>query len=105
MNSQIKKYFSLFFLFLFLFPMVEKEIHALEHKADIHCSATDKHFHSLEHNCSVCDFTNTNTITTPETSSEFIISANDFSFLPFIESSFTSSSFHLLPARAPPIVC
>lgn len=104
MNQQSKKYFSIFFLFLFLFPLAEKEIHALEHKADIHCGATDKHFHSVEHNCSICDFTNTTTTSAPETSSQFIISFQQFSFLPFIESITTANAFHHLPARAPPVV-
>jgi hypothetical protein len=103
MSVQIKKYLSFFLLFLFLFPTIEKQLHALEHNADTHCTATDKHFHSLEHSCSICDYTVTNSNTTPETAFQFIISVQQLTFSPFIENVNSPNSFQHLPARAPPI--
>ncbi len=67
MCKEIKKYLTFVLLFLFLFPMVEKELHALEHSADKHCIANEKHFHELEHHCDICDLN----ITTPFTLSNF----------------------------------
>ncbi|MGZ4053703.1 MAG: hypothetical protein ACXVPY_08135 [Bacteroidia bacterium] len=103
MHSQVKKYVSIFFLFLFLFPTIEKQVHAFEHSADSHCTATDKHFHTLEHSCSICDFTITDSNQAPETEIQFIISANHFSYHPFIESVNIPDAFQNLPSRAPPI--
>lgn len=45
-------------LLLFLFPLAEKGIHDFSHINDTHCISSDKHFHSPEHHCEICDFTN-----------------------------------------------
>lgn len=104
MNVQIKKIFSVFFLILFLFPLMEKGIHDANHLDDAHCIATDKHFHTLEHNCPICDFTVTNHTFTPETSARFIIFVQHFSFVSLNEKINTEKVFHLFPSRAPPVV-
>jgi hypothetical protein len=104
MQKSIYKYFSLFFLLLFLFPLVEKQLHAFQHQSDLHCSATDKHFHSEEHNCSICDFTATDSNTFTESDFTFIISGSVFSYNSFIENVNSVKPFHHLPSRAPPIV-
>ena len=68
----------------------------------------------IEHNAEVgrkiiisgggrCNFTNTNTTSAPQTSSCFTISIQEFLFIPFVESTLTSSAFNHLPARAPPV--
>lgn len=101
--QQVKKYLSLFFLFLFLFPMAEKGIHAFEHQSDLHCSAADKHFHTLEHTCSLCDFTITDSNYPAQNEYSLIISVQQFLFHPFIESVNTPCAFQNIPARAPPV--
>lgn len=103
MQKQLKKYFPFLFLFLFLFPMVEKQVHAFAHHEDIHCSATDKHFHELEHNCSICDFTSTDSNTTTDNHFSFVISEIEFTYNPFTESVSTPFAFLHLPSRAPPV--
>ena len=103
MHKQIKKYFSFFLLFLFLFPIIEKQLHAFEHNADSHCTATDKHFHTPEHSCSICDFTITDSNAAPETKVQFVISSNQFLFHSFTESVNTPTAFQDLPSRAPPV--
>jgi hypothetical protein len=83
--------------------MLEKGIHAFEHKADIHCTATDKHFHKAEHHCAICELTITNSTYLVTTDFQLHISVQHFLFLPFIESINTLDAFQYLPARAPPI--
>src|ERR1700753_3093425 len=100
MHQHIKKYLSFFFLFLFLFPTVEKQLHAFEHRADLHCTSTDKHFHSQEHSCSICDFTITDSNAAPETAVQLVISTQQFSFHPFIESVNSPNAFKDIPSRA-----
>ncbi len=78
-------------------------MHAFEHRADLHCTATDKHFHTLEHSCSICDFTITDSNAAPETDVQFIISVHSFSHQSLIESVNTPTAFQDLPSRAPPI--
>jgi hypothetical protein len=103
MQKQLKKHFSFLFLFLFLFPMVEKQVHAFEHRNEVHCSATDKHFHEQEHNCSICDFTSTDSSTGTENRFSFVISEINYAYNPFIEYVSTPSTFLHLPSRAPPV--
>ncbi len=58
MRSSIKRYLSIFFLFLFVFPYVQKGVHDLEHSSDIHCAdKSSAHFHETSHTCSLCDYT------------------------------------------------
>jgi hypothetical protein len=103
MHSQFKKYLPLFFILLFLFPMVEKGMHDLEHGNDKHCRAKDKHFHELEHNCSVCDHTTVDLSSSLPADFVIIISAKQLLFCPFVESVNTPFAFQYLPARAPPL--
>jgi hypothetical protein len=103
MQKQIKKYLSLFFLVLFLFPMVEKEAHAFLHSTDEHCVASDFHFHKLEHHCAICDFTATDSSTPTNSDYQFVITVNTFLFQPLVQSTHTPGAFQDLPTRAPPI--
>ncbi len=104
MHKQVKKYFPVIFLFLFLFPMVEKEIHALEHSTDVHCSSYDFHFHDLEHNCSICDFTIADSYSKSTIDYQLISSVYPLFFQNCIESIYSTTSFKHLPSRAPPLV-
>ena len=104
MNQQVKKYFSIFLLFLFVFPLVEKEVHSFNHISDLHCFSSNKHLHPLEHNCSICDYTSTNSNANFLTQNKFILSVQNFSFEPFIESIAVQNAINNLPARAPPVV-
>ena len=57
MTSQVRTYFALFTLAIFLFPFVEKELHTIEHADDFHCLETSQsHVHEVQHHCSICDF-------------------------------------------------
>jgi hypothetical protein len=103
MRKEIKKYFSLVLLFLFLFPMVEKEVHAFEHSADEHCSTNEKHFHNLEHHCGICDFTLANSNELTAVYYQFVIPVKLFPFQPLIESIHIPGAFQNLPSRAPPV--
>ena len=104
MNQQVKKYFSIFLLFLFVFPLAEKEVHSIKHISDLHCSSANKHLHPLEHNCSICDYNSTNSNTSPLAQNNFILSVQNFSFVPFAENIPVLSAEYNLPARAPPVV-
>lgn len=56
MLFRLRKYFSIFTLAVFLFPLVVEEVHTYGHRNDFHCTASDTHFHELEHHCTICDY-------------------------------------------------
>ncbi|MDQ3047639.1 MAG: hypothetical protein M3R27_08840 [Bacteroidota bacterium] len=102
--QSIKKYSSILLLFLFLFPLVEKEHHAHEHADEEHCNASDKHFHEMEHNCSICDFTLQKTEEFNEAEFTFVDSYGTLTYTPFFVSENPSFTLYHLPTRAPPSV-
>jgi hypothetical protein len=104
MQQQFKKYLSIFFLFLLLFPLAEKSIHGLEHQKDIHCTAIEKHFHEQEHSCSICDFTLIDSNVFPEKQVAFLIAIQNFSFLPFSQKLNIPHEYSNLPSRGPPTI-
>jgi hypothetical protein len=104
MKETFKKYCSIIFLFLFLFPLVEKEIHAIEHADDVHCSASDKHFHELEHSCSICDYTFSSSADLISPLCFAVDNGKSFVFNPFIVEHVSIEFNYLLPSRAPPVV-
>ena len=104
MHKQVKKYFSFFFLFLFLFPVIEKEMHSFECDTDVHCTASEIHFHNLEHHCGICDFTVTDSNTPANTDYQLINQVHLFLFQQFNESTHINTAFQHLPSRAPPLV-
>ena len=104
MKVLLKNISSILLLFLFLFPLVEKEVHALEHTDDVHCSSVDKHFHEIEHSCSICDYS------VPDSNEPSLV---NFSFRSFSSNFVYEYStkqllavpvFSYLPARAPPVI-
>lgn len=57
MKFGTKKFLSLFLLSTFLFAFSVKGLHDILHAGDDHCHAlTEKHYHSQEHHCGICDF-------------------------------------------------
>lgn len=54
----IRSFLAIFALMLFLFPLAEKEMHALDHHDDEHCAEHElMHLHEKDHVCFICDFT------------------------------------------------
>ncbi len=56
--QKLKPFIAIFTLLVFLFPLAEKGIHDYHHINDKHCASVDKHLHTSEHHCEICDFTN-----------------------------------------------
>lgn len=83
--------------------MVEKLAHSFEHHDELSCSITDKHFHEQEHECSICDFTLTDSNDIPYTDISFVISVQNFSYTEFISGLNTPNTHSNLPSRAPPL--
>ena len=52
----IKHCLGVLLVVLFLFPQVEKSLHALEHHDEFHCTESETHYHEAEHHCSICDY-------------------------------------------------
>lgn len=104
MTKIVKNYFVGILLLLFLFPQVQKGVHDFSHRHDTHCDAkAEKHFHTFEHVCSLCDFS-------VPVSTEFQtfhfslfekISENHYR-IPHVEL-IISDCFLQLPPRAPPV--
>ena len=103
MHKHIKQFITFFFLFLLLFPLAEKAIHALEHHDEVQCTITDKHFHEQEHECSICDFTITDSNGLPYNDVKFVSTSQLCTFQEFIQSVNIPFAFSDLPSRAPPI--
>ncbi|HRG37031.1 MAG TPA: hypothetical protein PK289_00725 [Bacteroidia bacterium] len=103
MHQQLKKYGSLFLLLLFLFPFVEKQIHTYQHADDERCISADKHFHSEEHSCSICDYTLTQPCFITDAPPLVILSEQCIYLKQFTESVHTPTAFQDLPSRAPPV--
>lgn len=56
-KSTIRKAGSLFFLGIFLWFYAVKDLHDVLHYGDEHCHVQNaKHFHKIEHHCSICEF-------------------------------------------------
>lgn len=105
MKEMYKKYLSLFFLFLFLFPQVEKAVHDFHHRDDLHCSEKKSvHFHEQEHVCSVCDYTIPVFNTPIEQEFDFALSVCSSNYFEYIESAPLSNNDYNFSPRAPPIV-
>ena len=103
MNTTFKKYLAFLFLVLFLFPLIEKEIHTLEHVNDFHCtSKADKHLHSETHRCSVCDFTTLDSSTEQKNSFQFVLFFKQVEYKPTSVNVNIPCSFTNIPSRAPP---
>ncbi len=104
MSKIVKNYFAPILLALFLFPQVQKGMHDFEHRHGTHCDAKAvKHFHTLEHVCSICDFS-------VPVSTEFLtfcfnslITVNEINFQIPVEKSINANFHYQVPPRAPPV--
>ena len=105
MSHFIRKYCSYLFLFLFLFPQVQKGVHDFEHRHDSHCDAkAEQHLHPLEHVCSLCDFSVPISVALTNTHFDFFI---EVYLVPFVIQPFklaSASFWPQLPPRAPPVL-
>ncbi len=99
-----RKYISISLLALFLFPLIEKEIHTLEHVDSFHCKASDKHFHELEHTCSICDFIVPVTIVPSEPGYDFSIFVSSSLLFFFDKTEIISAPEYFVSLRGPPVV-
>ena len=75
----------------------------MEHHDEVNCTITDKHFHEQEHECSICDFTITDSNGLPSNGVAFIISVQNFSYQELVLSLNIPFSHSNLPSRTPPI--
>ena len=103
MLVRFKSVFSAFLLTLFLFPLVEKEIHVLHHVESFHCKASDQHFHEQQHTCSICDFIVPVTIAPAQPVYDFSIYATSSFVISFREAKVISSPKYFVSLRAPPV--
>ena len=99
-----RRFTSIFILFLFLFPQVHKSVHDFEHRKDFHCDAkAEKHFHTFEHVCKLCDFSLSGGDETKLCKYDLVPVVFEFDFtIPAIEV-FQSNFWQSLPSRAPPV--
>lgn len=104
MYKSYKILIPIFFLFLLLFPIVEKAVHAFEHHDETQCAITDKHFHEQEHECSICDFTLLDSNSFQKNEVAFLVSVQNFSFLPFSQNLDVPFRYYNLPSRGPPTI-
>ncbi|MDF2435659.1 MAG: hypothetical protein K0Q95_35 [Bacteroidota bacterium] len=102
MQKRVKTYLSVFLLFLFLFPMAEKQVHAFNHHTDEHCSSSDKHFHEEEHSCNICDFNFTDSALCPEDEISFSLAVISSDYNTYSENNYSEKAFYLLSSRGPP---
>lgn len=102
--NMLRLFFTYFTLLLFLFPMIEKGIHAFEHEEEEHCAAYEEtHLHEKHHDCQLCDYN-----LEPAQKNNY-----DFSIIPFskivsfefyIISFFVETSIYYFSLRAPPAI-
>jgi hypothetical protein len=104
MLVRLKPIFALSLLFLFLFPLVEKEVHGLQHVETFHCKASDKHFHEQQHSCPICDFIVPVTVAPSKADYDFSIYLSRSLSLFYVETKAVSSPKYFVSLRAPPIV-
>lgn len=100
----LHKLITSFLLIAFLFPLLEKGFHALEHEEEEHCAAYEEtHLHEKHHDCQLCDYNlepaQKNTI--------------DFNIIPYSKivsfeffnvSFFVETSIYYFSLRAPPAI-
>ncbi|MEI6020828.1 MAG: hypothetical protein WCR21_06835 [Bacteroidota bacterium] len=101
--KRIKKYLSLFFLALLLFPVLEKTSHELEHLKEKHCAGKGLHYCPAENNCHVCDyvFSKANTPPTDYNHLNIVLVSNTNKHLGFVSNEITPI-LCTFPLRGPP---
>ncbi len=106
MTNIFKSIVAFFLLVIFLFPNVERGLHGYSHKDDTHCtSTTEKHFHTQEHDCSICDFIINISDTPIKSNYSFVAQTFNLVFAVQIPISATSSACaYFFSLRGPPTI-
>ena len=103
-RNKINQILSFIVLLIFVYPFIQKEIHTLEHAHDFQCTThTERHYHSVQHHCLVCEYN----ILLGETVKEFSASSSPATFVIkitsyFIECNFNYQAYSYL-LRGPPV--
>ena len=103
MLSRCKSILSAFLLLLFIFPLVEKEVHTLRHVEAFHCKATDKHFHEIQHACAICDFIVPVTTAPSKPDHDLNVYTSSSLILFYSETKVVSVTEYFPSLRAPPV--
>ena len=104
MQQRQGKYIAFFLFCLFVFPRIEKEVHALIHANDEHCKETGEfHFHKKEHSCSICDYSNSISKSPELTNYRIFLTAHSTSYQLYTAQIRLTKPDYQVPLRAPPI--
>ena len=93
-------------LALLFFPMVKKAIHDIEHLEQEHCGEKQTHFCQVEHNCSICDYHLSSTLTPPKNAIAIaidIFQTPTNGYLIEFVSNITTSPKYTFSLRGPPV--
>jgi hypothetical protein len=103
MRNQVKIYTSVFFLFLFLLPIIGKGIHTHPSIGESHYFSSEKQFSAQEDHCFICDFISVDSNSPIPVNNTNLVSETYFSYRHFVEDIFLQDAFLHLSPRAPPI--
>ena len=104
MRNRIKINISVFLLFLFLYPTIEKGIHIHHYTGASQCCASDQHFQIVKHHCLICDFLSTFSNSTIPANYSNLVPESYFLLHPIIENIYFHDTFLNLSSRAPPTI-
>lgn len=103
MRNQFKVNISVFFLILFLLPIIAKGIHTHHNSGISHFFASEKQFYSEKSHCFICDYTSFDSKTPPPASYLNSTPVTYFLHCPFFEDIYFQDAFLHLSLRAPPV--
>lgn len=104
MNRIWARAISLFFLLVFLYPVLEKSIHELSHDEHQHCNSFSQyHIHEQEHRCGICEFTLPVALVPVESSLTCEVTSVSSWMNTSVEHPDTGPAFPLFLLRAPPM--
>lgn len=103
MNNLLKKLFALVLCVGLLAPVIEKSIHSYGHRNDVHCTSASKHFHELEHSCSVCDYELPAQLV-QSSFYDFKVYSRSIQFVNKYRNCFTAGDLFFAASRAPPVI-
>jgi hypothetical protein len=102
--NRIKINISVFLLFLFLYPTIEKGIHIHHSIGASQSYASDQRFQTKKHHCLICDFLSTFSNSTIPANYSNLVPESYFLLLPIIENIYFHDAFLNLSSRAPPTI-
>jgi hypothetical protein len=102
--QKTRSFISMLMLALLLFPMVEKAMHEFGHLDEEHCGVKETHFCHVEHNCSICNYHFSSSLTPPRNtiSIEIVVTPTNSSIIEFVSNT-TASPKYTFSLRGPPI--